>query len=222
MNRAFRLTGVAAALGMLLLAEGCGQTENDGAGIQTAAKKAAGSATPLRTVSAKDVPHAVKLTTSLGDIVVELNHELAPLTVANFLNYVAEGYYDGTIFHDIQDGFIAVGGGYTANLEEKSTNVPIRNEADNGLSNLRGTIAMARAPNIVDSSTSQFFFNLADNESLDHAGREPAEYGYCVFGKVIDGMDIVASVAKKPTEARDGFEHLPLQTVLIKKATRLR
>ena len=128
--------------------------------------------------------------TSMGSITVELDDAKAPITVKNFLDYAASGHYDGTIFHRVIDGFMIQGGGFTKAMDQKPTKDPIKNEAANGLTNKRGTIAMARTM-VVDSATSQFFINLVDNDFLDFSSPTPQGFGYAVFGKVTDGMDVV-------------------------------
>jgi peptidyl-prolyl cis-trans isomerase A (cyclophilin A) len=159
----------------------------------------------------------VRLVTTAGDIVVELDAEKAPKTVANFLAYVRAGHYNGTIFHRIIDGFMIQGGGYTPTLAEKPTRPPIPLESGNGLSNLRGTIAMART-GVPDSATSQFFINVADNLGLDKAKARDGE-GYAVFGKVVAGMEVVDRIKAMPTRAEGEFQNLPAKPVIIRKAT---
>jgi cyclophilin family peptidyl-prolyl cis-trans isomerase len=151
--------------------------------------------------------------TSLGEIVIELDSEYAPITVDNFTAYVEDGFYDGTIFHRVIPNFVVQGGGYTPDLVQKETRPPIGNESFNGLSNLRGTVAMARTgdPN---SATSQFFINLVDNTDLDAT---VAQAGYAVFGRVIEGMDVIDQIAAIPTEGRDGFTDVPTEDVVIEK-----
>lgn len=158
----------------------------------------------------------VVLATSLGDISIELFEEEAPGTVANFLQYLDDGFYDGTIFHRVIPGFMVQGGGLTADLRKKPTREPIRNEADNGLKNARGTLAMARTAD-VHSATAQFFINLADNAFLDHGARD---FGYAVFGKVVEGMDVVDQVAAVPTGTVKGYQDTPLEPVVIESAMR--
>ncbi len=163
----------------------------------------------------------VKLETNFGDIILELNQEKAPKSVANFLDYVNRGYYDNTIFHRVIDGFMAQGGGFTPDYEKKATNPPVENEADNKLKNLNGTIAMARtsAPH---SATSQFFINVADNAFLDYRSSTMRGWGYTVFGKVIQGMDVVDKIKKLPTGAAGPFrKDVPGSPVIIMKATQL-
>lgn len=157
----------------------------------------------------------VKLATSMGDIVVELDAAKAPKTVANFVQYVKAGHYNGTIFHRVIDGFMVQGGGMTPQMAEKPTRPSIPLEAGNGLSNLRGTLAMARtaAPN---SATAQFYINVADNPRLDSYGG-----GYAVFGKVVEGMDVVDRIKAVPTGARAGHENVPQQAIVINQASLL-
>lgn len=159
----------------------------------------------------------VELDTSKGAIVLELYDDKAPKTVANFLNYVKSGFYNGFIFQRVEKNFVIQSGAYDKDLVEYETNGPIRNEATNGLKNLRGTIAMARFsdPNSADS---QFFINLSDNPALDHKSRTLAGYGYCVFGHVVQGMDVVDTIGNVETHAVKGFEHLPVEPVIIKEA----
>ena len=160
--------------------------------------------------------NVVKLETSMGDIVIELNRQAAPVTTANFLEYAGAGFYDGTIFHRVIRGFMIQGGGFTTKMEKKETRDPIVNEAKNGLSNARGTIAMARTSD-PDSATCQFFINHADNTPLDYAeNRNP---GYTVFGKVIEGMDVVDAIAAVKTTTRNDKDDVPVEPVIIKSAT---
>jgi peptidyl-prolyl cis-trans isomerase A (cyclophilin A) len=155
----------------------------------------------------------VRLATSAGDIVVELDAEKAPKTVANFVQYVRAGHYDGTIFHRVIENFMIQGGGYKADLAEKSTRAPIELEAGKGLSNLRGTIAMARTSD-PNSATAQFFINVVDNPRLDSAGG-----GYAVFGRVIEGMDVADKIRVVPTKPQGMHQNLPVMPVTIRKAT---
>ncbi len=162
-------------------------------------------------------PVQIMLQTTQGDIVLELDQKAAPVTVANFLRYVKEGFYDGTIFHRVIDGFMIQGGGFTENMTEKKTHSEIINEAANGLKNQRGTIAMART-SLPHSATSQFYINHKDNTMLDY-GTCPDGYGYTVFGKVIRGMEIVDAIATAPTVLQGGEKSLPVQPVSVKKAS---
>ncbi|MBN2038216.1 MAG: peptidyl-prolyl cis-trans isomerase [Chitinispirillaceae bacterium] len=160
----------------------------------------------------------VKLETTLGDIVIELNATRAPKTVENFLAYVNSGFYNGTIFHRVIKTFMIQGGGFTEDLQQKSSRPPVANEADNGLRNLRGTVAMARTPN-PHSATSQFFINTVDNAFLDFKSKTDQGWGYCVFGKVVKGMETVDAIAKTPTTMRNGMGDVPGTAIIIKKAT---
>ena len=162
----------------------------------------------------------VCLETSMGDIKLELFDEEAPITVKNFLRYVDERHYDGTIFHRVIEGFMIQGGGMDFDLFEMPVHEPIKNEATNGLSNLTGTIAMART-SVVDSATAQFFINVADNTFLDHQNDTPRGFGYCVFGKVIEGMDVVKKIEVVDTTSHGYHDDVPVDTVTIKKASRI-
>ncbi|WP_137822423.1 peptidylprolyl isomerase [Pseudomonas sp. D(2018)] len=168
------------------------------------------------TVMAADKPH-VLLTTSAGEIEVELEADKAPVSVKNFLDYVDAGFYNGTVFHRVIPGFMIQGGGFDTDMSQKDTRDPIKNEADNGLRNLRGTLAMARTQ-VVNSATSQFFINHNDNAFLDHGSRD---FGYAVFGKVVRGMDVVDQIANVPTGNRGMFQNVPMQPVVILSAKRL-
>jgi len=158
----------------------------------------------------------VKLETSLGDIVIELDEAAAPVTVKNFLGYVEEGFFDGTIFHRVINGFMIQGGGFTADMRQKQTHSPIVNEAKNGFKNDRGTIAMGQIPGNPDSATSQFFINHKNNDFLNYVeGRNP---GYAVFGRTVEGMDVVDKIAAVKTTVSSGKQDVPAETVLIKSA----
>ena len=175
--------------------------------------------------SDQDPQHPIyEFETSQGRFLVRLDAEKAPLTVDNFRNYVARGHYDLTIFHQVLKGSlqIVLGGGYTADLKEKATLTPIRNEAHNGLKNHRGTIAMARRPNDEDSASGQFFINIADNDALNFKSRTPEGYGYCVFGEVTEGMDVLDRIAKSPVHNVDKFKDLPVETVVIKSVRQVK
>ena len=165
-----------------------------------------------------DMPPVVELDTNMGAIVIELNEEKAPKTVENFLNYVKSGHYDGTIFHRIIDGFMIQGGGMDAEMNEKSTNAPIENEADNGLKNDKGTIAMARTQD-PHSATSQFFINVKDNDFLNHSGKNMQGRGYTVFGKVTSGMDVIDKMRGVPTGRFGMHADVPKEPVVINSAT---
>ena len=162
----------------------------------------------------------VKLETSFGDLVLELFEKDTPETVKNFLEYVDSGHYDGTIFHRVIGNFMIQGGGMTADMKEKATRAPIINEADKAGTNARGTIAMARTQ-VVDSATSQFFINVVDNPFLDFQGRNPRTFGYCVFGHVIEGMDVVDQIKAVRTTSHGFHDDVPVEPVVIKKATRI-
>jgi len=159
--------------------------------------------------------------TSKGNIVIELNEEKAPLTVKNFVQYIEDGFYNGTTFHRVIPNFVIQGGGFEPGMKQKKTREPIKNEADNGLKNDRGAICMART-NVVDSATSQFFINLKDNEFLNYRGPNPQTYGYCVFGKVVEGLDVVDEIAKVKTTKVGHFSDVPEKDIIIIKAELIR
>lgn len=159
----------------------------------------------------------VQFKTSQGKFTVELYTKEAPVSVENFLRYVTDGFFDGTIFHRVVPGFVIQGGGLTPELEAKQTRAPITNEARNGLKNERGTLSMART-NDVNSATSQFFVNLKDNAFLDH---KPGNFGYAVFGRIAAGMDVIDRIAKVRTGRRKGYDDAPLETVAIESARRV-
>lgn len=163
-----------------------------------------------------DMP-VVEFDTNFGQIVVELNSEKAPLTVANFLDYVESGHYDGTIFHRVIDGFMIQGGGFDEKMSEKRSGTPIKNEADNGLPNEVGTIAMART-NDPHSATAQFFINVNNNTFLNHTSPTPQGWGYAVFGKVVDGMDVVNQIKAVPTGKYGFHSDVPREPVVINSA----
>ena len=160
----------------------------------------------------------VIMETSMGTIKIELRPDLTPVTVENFLRYVDNGYYDGLIFHRVISGFMIQGGGFDSDMVQKSTYDPIKNEADTGVSNARGTIAMART-GVVDSATSQFFINLVNNERLDFQNSSPSGYGYTAFGRVTEGMDVVDKIARAVTGSQRGYQNVPLEPILINSAT---
>jgi len=164
-------------------------------------------------LAAKGDTH-VLLTTSAGNIELEMDNQKAPVSVKNFVDYVNNGFYNNTTFHRVIPGFMIQGGGFTTDMQQKSTNAAIKNEADNGLRNLRGTIAMARTAD-KDSATSQFFINIADNAFLDHGQRD---FGYAVFGKVVKGMDIVDKIAQVPTKNVGPYQNVPAKPVVILSA----
>jgi len=160
----------------------------------------------------------VRLATNLGDIVVELDPAKAPATVENFLAYARDGHYDGLIFHRVIPNFMIQGGGFEEGMRQRATRAPIKNEADNGLLNLRGTIAMARTGD-PHSATAQFFINLIDNAFLDFRAKNTQGWGYCVFGKVVEGMDVVDQIAAGKTVKVGPYSDVPEKTVTINKAT---
>ncbi|HZZ27328.1 MAG TPA: peptidylprolyl isomerase [Pirellulales bacterium] len=177
-----------------------------------------GGVTPSKSVPERrllNLHPMVLMRTSAGEFTVELDAEHAPLTVDNFLSYVQTGQYDGTIFHQVYDNFIVLGGGYDPNFTQRPTQPPLRNEAHNGLKNRRGTIAMARQLDSIDSATCQFFINLGNNTTLDFSGSEPEQYGYCVFGKVIKGMEVIDQIANSKVHSTPQFENVPERPVVI-------
>jgi cyclophilin family peptidyl-prolyl cis-trans isomerase len=171
----------------------------------------------------KDLDPEVLIRTSVGEIRLRLNAEMSPETVDNFLShYVDRGFYEGTVFHHVDQGVMVIAGGYTSDGKPKEVRAPIRNEAFNGLKNQRGTVAMARHPDYRDTATSQFFINLADNTSFDYVESEDnGSFGYCVFGEVVAGMDIVDKIAQLPVEQQGMFPMMPQQTVVIEAVERL-
>jgi peptidyl-prolyl cis-trans isomerase A (cyclophilin A) len=160
----------------------------------------------------------IRFETSLGDFTIELFEKEAPESVANFSRYIDEGFFDGTIFHRIVPGFVIQGGGFTQDMTQKKTKSPVKNEADNGLKNKRGTLSMART-NDINSATSQFFVNLKDNDFLDHSR---GNFGYAVFAKVTDGMDVVDKIAAVETGRKRGFDDVPVEAVTMKSVKRVK
>jgi peptidyl-prolyl cis-trans isomerase B (cyclophilin B) len=159
----------------------------------------------------------VMMTTTVGPITIELDADSAPKTVENFLSYVAGGFYDGTIFHRVIHNFMIQGGGFTADMEQKSTQAPIENEANNGLKNQRGTIAMARTQD-PHSATAQFFINVQDNDFLNHTGENMQGWGYAVFGKVTDGEDVLDKIRGVQTGSQAGHQDVPVEPIIIESA----
>jgi len=192
-------------LTVVVLACGCGEKTNKA----QADKKIVS----LERNIVKSQSNVVKLETSMGNIVIELNEQAAPVTVKNFLGYVEAGFYDGTIFHRVIPGFMIQGGGLTKQMVRKEIRNPIINESRNGLNNKRGTIAMARDPKKPNSTTAQFFINHRDNDFLDYVDDKNA--GYAVFGKVTEGMDVVDAIASVETATRNGMEDVPVEPVII-------
>lgn len=160
----------------------------------------------------------VTLHTDYGDITIELNHEKAPKTAENFAQYAQEGFYDNTIFHRVISNFMVQGGGMTEDMQQKPTRAPIENEADNGLGNVVGSVAMARTSD-PHSASAQFFINVQDNSFLNHRDKSMQGWGYCVFGKVVEGMDTVNKIKAVKTGSKGGHQDVPVEPVMIKKVT---
>ena len=160
----------------------------------------------------------ILMQTNFGDITIELNYEKAPITAANFEQYVRDGFYDGVIFHRIIDGFMVQGGGFDVSMDQKETRANIENEADNGLKNDEGTLAMARTMD-PHSASAQFFINVGDNAFLNHTGKDSQGWGYAVFGKVVEGMDVVNTIKKVSTTSKSGHQDVPADPVVIDSAT---
>ncbi len=170
------------------------------------------------TVRAEGKNPMVLMSTSMGDVKIELYEDKAPESVKNFLAYVNDKFYDGTIFHRVIPNFMIQGGGFDQSMKQKATKAPIKNEAGNGLKNDTGTLAMART-NVVDSATAQFFINVKDNAFLNHRDDSPAGFGYAVFGKVVDGMDVVQKIEHVQTTTKGMYENVPVEPVVIKSIT---
>ena len=162
----------------------------------------------------------VYVKTTMGNFTVELYEKEAPITVENFLGYVDKKFYEGTIFHRVINGFMIQGGGFTKEMSQKPTGAPIKNEATNGLKNKTYTLAMART-GVIDSATCQFFINVADNTPLDHKGKNQAGFGYCVFGKVIEGMDVIDKIKVVKTTTKGRYADVPVKPVIIKSISRI-
>lgn len=162
----------------------------------------------------------VQLATTLGPITIELNHEKAPKTVENFVSYVESGHYEGTIFHRVIEDFMIQGGGMDSEMNSKPTNEPVKNEANNGLKNEYGSVAMARTSD-PHSASAQFFINTSDNGFLDFTAETQDGWGYCVFGKVIEGMEVVNQIEEKPTTTKNGHQDVPEEIITIEKAEML-
>lgn len=202
---------------VLATLSGCGDSETPPA--ETAEATSSESAA---SEYAPETSPRVVLETTHGDITLQLDAARAPETVRNFLSYVDKGHYDGTLFHQVEQGYVMLGGTYTQDMTAKSAGRPIRNEASNGLKNVQKTIAMARSADQVDSSTCQFFINLADNPALDHQSMTDEGFGYCVFGQVVEGWEAVEAIAAAPVASSEEFPALPTETVMIRSAKRLR
>ncbi len=196
-----------------MLLAGC-NAQDGGATKQSTAKETQ-SKTSGEKMSANPI---IKMDTNKGTITIELYADKAPISAENMVNYVKDAFYDGTIFHRVIPGFMVQGGGMNPDMSEKSTKAQIKNEANNGLKNDRGTLAMART-NIPHSASSQFFINLKNNDFLNHSGETPQGWGYAVFGKVTEGMDIVDEIAKVKTGNHGGHGDVPLEAVVITKMT---
>ena len=226
MKRASAASFFFVCLAMAVFAAGCKGKQGTGGKAEQAPEQAAAAAVPQAPAEEKkaEAPAAanpqVVIATSMGDIKVELFADKAPVTVKNFLSYAEKGYYDGTIFHRVIMGFMIQGGGMKPGLKEKQPDPPIKNEARSDLPNVRGTMAMARTDE-VDSATSQFFINQVDNTKLDHRDNTILGFGYCVFGKVLEGMDVVDSIASVATTTVGPFENVPRDDVLIMSVKRI-
>ncbi len=195
------------ALGVVCLGLVCGLRTAGAADTETSAAAKERNATPMITIK-----------TSIGEIQAELDPVKAPKTVANFLQYVKDGHYDGTIFHRVISNFMIQGGGFTKDFQQKATRAAVVNEAGNGLKNVRGTLAMART-NVVDSATSQFFINVVDSDFLDHKDETARGFGYCVFGKVTKGLDVVDKIRAVKTGNANGMGDVPVEPVVILSIT---
>lgn len=219
------------ALFACLVLGGCNRSESPSTDETAAAESETPAATESETAAEEPIvlkePNPeyypiVSLKTSLGEVTLKLDAKRAPRSVNNFLHYVQSGHYNQTIFHQVQEGYVVLGGSYSPDLTEKDGRYPIPNEAGNGLKNVRGTIAMARQPDEIDSATCQFFINLNDNPNLDHIGEQPDEFGFCVFGEVIKGMEVLDRMSRVEVQATEQFEQLPVETVLLETARRVR
>jgi cyclophilin family peptidyl-prolyl cis-trans isomerase len=214
------------AIGLTVLA-GCGSSGDSEATPPVAAigspGQEGGDTSQNTSQPALDARHpVVEMVTSLGKITIELDAESAPLTVDNFLSYVQQGHYDGTIFDQVYANQGILGGLFDAQFVEKETRTPVRNEADNGLQNTRGSVAMVRAADAIDSATAHFFINVRDNPALDHQDRSVEGFGYCVFGRITAGLDVVDRIAGLEVKQTEQFEQTPVRTVLIESVRRIR
>jgi len=210
----------------LLLAVGCNKGETAPGVTATVPGPSEAGRSPLPgETRVPEEPHrpVVHIDTTLGTLTVELDVDRAPVTVKNFLWYASNGTYQQTIFHQVVPGYVAIAGGYDATGQPRPTHIEIRNEAGNSLKNKRGTIAMARRPDVIDSSTSQFFFNLADNPHLDQKGSHSAEeFGYCVFGRVTDGMEVLDRISSAEVTDKEGFPSTPASPIVVKSISRVK
>ena len=224
MRRLISKAAAAMILAAHLFAAGCGSTESSSGEVAASINSSdiEGADESAAKTPKVQAPPTVRIDTTAGSMTLVLDPAKAPLTVRNFLAYVNDGHYDGTIFHQVFDGYMILGGGFDKDLQEKSARDCIRNEAHNGLSNRRGAIAMARQIDAIDSSTCQFFINLGDNPQLDHHDRETAEgYGYCVFGQITEGLEVAEKIGKMPVRDIEGFAMIPVQPVVIRSVKRL-
>jgi len=211
-------TLVAITLALPLVTAGLAAADTPAGGAQPATGQTGAQSTPEAKAAPKAAGNpAVVLETNYGNIKLELFKDKAPISAENFLSYVRDGFYDGTVFHRVVKGFVIQAGGWTEELDQKEQKAPIKNEAANGLLNLRGTLAVART-NEINSGTSHFFINLKDNQFLDHQEGDPARYGYAVFGKVIEGMDVVDKIAQVEVGMKAGSKDVPVKPVIIVKA----
>lgn len=226
-----RWRSVATVVGIFVVAAAAGCSRNSGSSPSTAAvggtpvaSKSAGVSDRFSPAKpASDLRHpVVRIETSSGDITVRLDAEKSPLTVDNFLSYVSAAFYDRTVFHQIYKGQGILAGSYDDRGIEKRGRTPIRNEAQNGVRNRRGSIAMVRQPDAIDSSTCGFFINVVDNPELDYKDHTPAGYGYCVFGEVIEGMDVVDKINDVPVHDTPGIERTPVEPIIIKSIRQIR
>jgi len=216
-------TRLAPAAVCFLFLVGCGSGDGNDPGVTASitavsesSTQAAGDDVRPKSPPLDPIHPKVKISTNLGDIVVQLDAERAPITVKNFLFHATNRQYEGTIFHQVIEDYVALAGGYDVNMAEKSTHFAIRNEAYNQLKNKRGTIAMARQPDVVDSSTCQFFFNLADNAELDHKSRDSAEdFGYCVFGQVVNGLEVLEQISRTTVADQGGWTSVPVKPIVV-------
>jgi peptidyl-prolyl cis-trans isomerase A (cyclophilin A) len=227
--RYIKLLFSACALAVILATLGCGRNPSDNQPAASINGESGGASNAKGIRSAKtdfELKHPqVIIDTSLGSITVELDKEKSPLTVNNFLEYVDAASYDQTIFHQVYKDQGILAGGYTVNGTEIRPRIPVSNEAHNGLKNLRGSLAMYRRPDVIDSATSQFFINVADNATLDYRTRDsgdPEGYGYCVFGKVLKGMEVVDKIAETPVKNTEQFDQTPIQAVTVKSIRRVK
>ncbi len=211
--------GIALLLSVVSL--GCGASESSPPVASIKGSSGETNLAPRAEQTADPLYPVVEIETSLGKITVKLDREHAPGTVNNFLNYVNSGFYSGTVFHYVDSGTMILGGGYSTDLKTRPVSSAIRNEAHNGVKNQRGTLAMSRLPDVIDSATSQFFVNLADNPSLDHRDQTADGYGYCVFGQVVAGMEVVEQIAQAKVRDSGDFMSTPVKPIVIQAITEL-